>query len=358
MYKVALIIVTFLLVVLANSPKAHAAEAGSIVTNHSKVSGNIITNPNKSDTEFSARSMSAPSAATATLTEVSVYDVWFDMEGDTDGDGYFHQFSINFDIDTAFSSQRIYVKGELHGTTSQPLFQTAPYDLSGDSGNDSYQAKVLLTEGYPSGQYALTLSIYDADSEQLLLQYDAQDRIHLGELYLESGDYESAALDSISVYELRFELSEDYDGDGYFTEIAVDLDADAPGQQRWVYARISLIDSFNQWTTINTSDAFRLDDYSANDRYYTRVDLDHGFDPDHYRLAVEIFDANSGNLLLTTTSPSNTLLKMESNDWDNDAYVVVEEEYYASASGGSTGIFLLLMLSLLLIVSRMKKSTK
>ncbi|NIQ10086.1 MAG: hypothetical protein GWO08_09960, partial [Gammaproteobacteria bacterium] len=75
--------------------------------------------------------------------------------------------------------------------------------------------------------------------------------------------------------------------------------------------------------------------YSSSDRYYTRITLDYGFDPNRYQLAVQLYDANSGSLLLTSTTPASTALHMESVDWDNDEYVVVvEEEYYASGSGG------------------------
>ena len=358
MYKIALVIVTFLLVVLANSPQAHAASTDAMEPG-TKFRGKLVTNPTKSDRPVTAQRLLDPATATVNGTSVSVYDVWFDMVGDTDGDGYYHQFDVNFDIDTLYSSQRIYVIGELHGGTSQVLFQTDPYTLTGNSGSDSYQARVLLTDGYPSDQYELSLTVYDADTHAQLLHYDGQNNYQLATLYLEDSSRESAAMDNVSVYELGFELSSDLDGDGYFTEIAVDLDADAPGQQRWVYARISLIDPHNDWTEIKTSNDFLLQDYSSNDHYYTRLSLDYGFDPARYRLAVQIYDANSGSLLITSMSPSSTPLHMESIDWDNDAYVVViEEEYYASGSGGSTSLFLLVMLSLFLLANRYRKSVK
>lgn len=358
MYKIALVIVTFLLVVLANSPQAHAATTDTVEAG-AKFRGKLVSNPGKSERPVTTQKLIDPNTATVNGTSVAVYDVWFDMLGDTDGDGYYHQFDVNFDLDTLYSHQRVYVIGKLHGNTSQVLFQTEPYTLNGDSGSDSYQARVLLTDGYPSGQYELSLTVYDADSHAQLLHYDSQDNYRLASLYLEDSSRESAAMDNISVYELGFELSSDLDGDGYFTEIAVDLDADAPGQQRWVYARISLIDPRNDWTEIKTSNDFLLQDYSSNDRYYTRLSLDYGFDPARYRLAVQIYDANSGSLLLTSTSPGSTPLHMESIDWDNDVYVVVvEEEYYASGSGGSTSLFLLVMLSLFLLVNRYRKSVK
>ncbi|RLT92095.1 choice-of-anchor H family protein [Ketobacter sp.] len=366
MYKIALIIVTFLLVVLASAPQAQAMpQAATPPDPNSKFRGKIISNPAKPAADFTAHALAAPTAlnSATTTASVSVYDVWFDLQGDHDGDGYYHQFDVNFDIDTLRSSQRIFVvgelQGELHGEHQQTLFQTEVYTIYGTSGNDTYQARVLLTDGYPSDQYALSLSIHDADTGAELLHYSSADNPQLADLYLEDSSRESAALHSISIYELAFDLSGDQDRDGYFTDITVEVDADAPGQSRWVYARISLIDPHDYWREIHTSQDFRLQDYSSQDRYMSRLSLDYGFDPARYQLAVQLYDADSGNLLITTTSPLATPLHMESQDWDNDAYrVVVEEEYYATASGGSVGLFFLLMLGLLLLAGRWRKSSK
>ncbi|MEE2729902.1 MAG: choice-of-anchor H family protein [Pseudomonadota bacterium] len=368
MYKIALIIVTFLLVVLASAPQAQAQaqtqvqpQTASSPDPNSKFRGKIISNPAKPAADLTANALATPTAlnTTATTTSVSVYDVWFDLQGDHDGDGYYHQFDVNFDIDTLRSSQRIFVVGELQGEHQQTLFQTEVYTIYGASGNDTYQARVLLTDGYPSDQYTLSLSIHDADTGAELLHYSNTDNPQLADLYLEDSSRENAALHSISIYELAFDLSGDQDRDGYFTDITVEVDADAPGQSRWVYARISLIDPHDHWREINTSQDFRLQDYSSQDRYLSRLSLDYGFDPARYQLAVQLYDADSGNLLITTTSPLATPLHMESQDWDNDAYsVVVEEEYYSAASGGSVGLFFLLMLGLLLLVGRWRKSSK
>ena len=144
MYKVALIIVSFLLVVLASTPEAHAATTNTAETG-SKVRGKLVTNPDKQGKAFSAQKLSDPASAAISGPAASVYSVWFDWIGDTDGDGYYHQFDVNFDIDTVFSSQRVYVIAELSGSTSQILFQTEAYTLTGASGDDSYQARALLT---------------------------------------------------------------------------------------------------------------------------------------------------------------------------------------------------------------------
>lgn len=352
MYKIAFVIVAGLLVILASNPQAQAATSTNVNAG-SKFSGKIISNPDKGNSIAVARGFSAQ-AYGSNSNPVSVYDVWFSMLEDSDGDGYYHQFAVNFDIDTVYSQQEIYVVGELSAASQQILFQTEPYTLNGDSGNDSYQADVLLTDGYPSDQYELILSVYDADSGTLLLRYDGSHNSQLGRLYLEDNGWESVAQQGITLYQLSFELSGDQDGDGYYTDLSVELDADAPGQERWVYTRISLIDPYGNWNAISTSSAFALHGYNSSDRYTTHAVLDYGFDPATYQLGIEIYDANTEVLLLTNTTPLSTPVNMESTDWDADEYyeVYVEEEYSASGSGGSTSALLLLLLGGMWVVRR------
>lgn len=356
MYRFAIAVVAFLILVMANHPQAMAAELNQ--SNGTKTKAKQITNPNKTESGLNTRALNFSGASYDSAQSVSVYDVWFDMQEDSDGDGYYHRFDVNFDIDTVYNSQTIYVIAEITGSTSQTLFQTEPYTLNGNSGNDSYQVNVLLTEGYPAAQYELTLRIYDAANNELLLQYGAQDNNALYNLYLEDSSQEAFAGSSLSMYELAFELSEDYDADGYYTELAVSFDADTPGDNQWVYARVSLIDPYGQWRTIRTSSAFLLSGYNSSDRYSAHIVLDYGFDPETYQLAVELYDADNHNLLLTSTTPLSTPLHLESTEWDDSYSVIVEEEYYASASGGSTGMLMLTVLLALLILKRRYKSEK
>ncbi|NIQ10085.1 MAG: hypothetical protein GWO08_09955, partial [Gammaproteobacteria bacterium] len=74
---------------------------------------------------------------------------------------------------------------------------------------DSYQARILLTDGYPSDRYELSLTIYDADTDTVLQNYDNYDDSRLGDLYLEDSSRESAATNSLSIYEMSFELNGD-----------------------------------------------------------------------------------------------------------------------------------------------------
>lgn len=227
MYKIPFIVVTLLLAILANHPQAHAAAADTAITTiqntatGSKTKGQLVNNPGKTESTRHTRALSYQDASYSTHGSVSLYDIWFDMKSDIDGDGYYHRFDISFDLDTRYNSQTIYVIAELNGLTTQTLFQTTPYTLYGNSGNDSYQANILLTDGYPPHQYSLTLSVFDASNDERLLTYNTLDHNGSNTLNLEDSQYESINNHRLSLYELSYELRADYDSDGYYTVSAV-----------------------------------------------------------------------------------------------------------------------------------------
>ncbi len=339
MQKAAIILVTMLILILASHSQAETN--GADAAPQQKTQGKLIRNPNKPEPNSTNSSTRAATFSAAQQT-ISLYDVWYDLITDNDGDGYYQKLHINFDLDTAYSEYPIYVVAEI-GSQSQTLFQTDPYNLNGNSASDSYQATVLLTEGYPSSYYDLVFKVYDADNHQLLAQFSSQNNDLFEPLYLEDATLDSN-LEDVSLYSLAYDLSEDWDHDGYYTKINLQFDADAPNQQRWIYAELFLVDEYGQWHELASTQPFQIAHYNSQDAYQTSVSLNSGFSPQSYQVAVRIYDGYTHSLLLTTIAPSGSYADMESIDWDNDNWsedetVIVEEEYYyASGSGGSMGL--------------------
>ena len=274
---------------------------------------------------------------------VGVYDVWFDMQTDNDGDGYYSKFKLNFDIDSRYNNHRIYVTGHLNNEASTPLFRTDPFSISGETGNDTYSATVLLTEGYPSSQYDLTLRIYDAQTNSLLLTWGPVQDGRMSQLFLEDSARDAVSSADVQVFELAYTLRDDRDGDGYFTSADVRIDVDAPYQSRSIYASLFLIDHHNNWIPLLDSTTTNINGFSNTDALRVDFVLDSGFDPQRYRLGAQIYDAWNHNLLVTATSPESTPLHMESIEYDTNGYY----DDHHSRSGGATGIVLLAGLALL-----------
>lgn len=353
MKKPALILFffTLLLASLHNSARAESAPVA-------KFTGKVTSNPHRSVTDdvpgatqldtITGKSISGGDA-------VGVYDVWFAFQRDNDGDGYHQQFEIFFDIDSRYSNTRIYVTGQLDNGASTPLFRTEPFTVSGGTGSDTYSATVLLTDGYPSADYALTLRVYDAQTNALLLVYGPNQDERLDQLFLEDAQRDAVSSAALQLFEFAFTLQVDNDGDGFYTEADVRLDADAPQQTRAIYASLFLVDAHNDWIPLKNSVVVTVSGYSAHDNIMLDFALNSGFDPQHYRLGVQLHDAYSHTVLLTSVTPASTPVRMESADFDSN-YYVVEEYYYEEEhhSAGASGIWLLSAVLMLLMAKRQR----
>ncbi|MAR91538.1 MAG: hypothetical protein CML06_11755 [Pseudomonadales bacterium] len=344
MYKLAIAIVTFLLLLLVG----HTQAAELMTSPGAKVKGGLVTDSERAATPLQPRALHGNTHSSPGL---QLFAVDVELREDSDGDGYYHRFGVTLDLDLPFDSREIYVVGRL---AQRILFQTEPYTVAGVQGSDAYRVDVLLTEGYPAQRYSLSLEVYAADSEQLLQQFGAVEAPALGALYLEDQQQEAVQAQALSIYELAFELSQDWDGDGYYTDLALDLDADAPGRERWVYAEVSLLDTAGYGLPLRTSAPFLLRDYASNDRYRTALTLDYGYSPQAYRLRVDLYDADTHTLLLTGYSPNHTPLYMESLEWDEDAYYSDP----GSRHGGSLSLWLLAAFCVLLMLARNARSDK
>lgn len=310
-----------------------------------KFAGEITINPQRTETgETPDGTINAKAAAKyiASGNSVGIYDIWFTEQQDNDGDGYHSRFKLFFDIDSRYTNHRIYVTGQLDNGTSTPLFRTDPFVVSGATGNDTYSATVLLTDGYPSAQYDLTLRVYDAQSNALLLTWGPQQDGRMSQLFLEDAGRDQVSNADIQVFEFAYTLHTDNDRDGYFTAADVRIDVDAPQQTRRLYASLFLIDQSDSWIPLRNSGVVTVTGYSNADAIRINFGLDNGFTPQRYRLGVQLHDAYSHNLLLTATTPSSTPARMESLDYDN-SYYVVEEVYYEERhhAGGATGLVVL-----------------
>ncbi|MEZ5505865.1 MAG: choice-of-anchor H family protein [Gammaproteobacteria bacterium] len=326
----------------------NAAQAATDPT--AKFTGKTVANPNRDTTDDQPGANTlATGRSIAGGDTVGLYDLWIDFQRDNDGDGFYQQFEIFFDIDSRYSNTRIYVTGQLDNGATTPLFRTDPFTVNGATGSDTYSATVLLTDGYPSTDYALTLRVYDAQTNALMLTISPNQYPRLNQLFLEDAERDAVTNAALQLFEFAFTLLGDNDGDGYYTEAEIRLDVDAPQQTRSIYASLYLVDRHDEWIPLKNSSVVTVSGYSTFDVIRLDFALNGGFDPQAYRLGVQLHDAYTHTVLLTSTTPLSTPVRMESADYDSSYYVVEEEYYYEEShhSGGSIGAGLLMMLGLL-----------
>lgn len=123
--------------------------------------------------------------------EFWIYEAWVEYRRDTDFDGYYSGFSVEFDADTIFAQADVYARLYLaSGNTYKEYYTTSVFSISGESSLDSLEVVSDLVEGFPATDYDMLIELYDAYSDALVASFDANNDADLSLLPLESSEYE------------------------------------------------------------------------------------------------------------------------------------------------------------------------
>ncbi|WP_088329307.1 choice-of-anchor H family protein [Lacimicrobium sp. SS2-24] len=120
-----------------------------------------------------------------------IYDAWLVLEHDQDRDGYYSDFTLTFDADTAYSGAAVYAVLYL-GTEDEFMeyHDSSVFTIYGESSDDTFEVNTQLVEGFASDDYEILIELYDADDHSLVAVYDGYADSDLLYVPLESSDYE------------------------------------------------------------------------------------------------------------------------------------------------------------------------
>lgn len=114
------------------------------------------------------------------------------LQHDDDGDGYYHAFNIDLDIDANFGSADVYA--ELYVSTDEyswlPLFTSGHFVVNEDFTTDMQSWEFEWISGYPTSHYSIKAVIVDADSHQTLLEVLPGDNPAFAAIPLEDVSFE------------------------------------------------------------------------------------------------------------------------------------------------------------------------
>lgn len=124
--------------------------------------------------------------------EFWIFDAWIELFRDDDRDGYFNHFSVEFDVDTEYSSAEVYARLYLGiDEVFKEYHTTSNFNIYSDSNNDSFVVESELLNGFPAGDYEVLIELYDAYNDELVAVYDGNNDADLYLLSLESKEYEA-----------------------------------------------------------------------------------------------------------------------------------------------------------------------
>lgn len=125
--------------------------------------------------------------------EFWIFDAWVEFHRDDDRDSYFNHFSVEFDVDTQYSSALVYARLYLgKNEVFKEYHTTSNFNIFSDSSNDSFVVESELLTGFSPNEYEVLIEVYDAYNDELVAVFDGNDDADLYLLSLESKNYESS----------------------------------------------------------------------------------------------------------------------------------------------------------------------
>lgn len=129
-----------------------------------------------------------------------IYDSWVSLDTDLDYDGYYSQFTIEFDADTIFNVSPVYAVIYIgNNEYYESIHVTSEFYIHGEDAADSFAIESRLISGFPPGEYDVLIELYDGYSDVLVAYSDSYSDADLAYLTLESESYEDVFEDTVVI---------------------------------------------------------------------------------------------------------------------------------------------------------------
>jgi hypothetical protein len=284
----------------------------------------------------------------------SIYDSRIFLNRDFDGDGYYSEFTVEFDADVSGGYADVYAKLYLSraGGSWVHYHTTDAFTIYAGDDFDDYSVTTRLQIDFPTADYDILIDLYEAGFDDIVDSFGPAEDADLYAIPLEDSEHELGN-DDTDISAVGTTLFYDVDHDGFYTDLSIEYDIDTivPGIN--VYTEITLTHRNELWQHIITTDVFR----NHNQTEVVDISLDSGFDAAWYDIEIKIIDNYSGQLLATAAQEFSSLTKvpMESIDYDDFAdsppytqpFIDGSESTSNSESGGGALNFGLLLLATL-----------
>ncbi len=280
-----------------------------------------------------------------------IYDSWISFELDEDNDGYYSQFSVNFDADYAPGHADVYadifIRSE--GEEWYLLHETDIFSIYSTESDDLYSVSIALNSDFPTGQYDILIDLYEAGVSGIVATAEHDNDSDLYGLFLEDQLHEISG-ENTDISFVASELFADLDFDGYYTKLTLEYDIETDIGGRIVYAEVELYDTQTQQLRVITTVDFQL----GNQTEFIDLVFNSGYISSLYDVGIQLVDVSSGEVLASAGQDfsSLNLLPIESEEYDYVDHVIDVEV----SGGGSFGLgYWLVGASLLLIRRRFVK---
>lgn len=274
---------------------------------------------------------------------------------DQDLDGYYSEFSVNFDADTTYEYADVYAELylSLNGGPWELYHITDVFEIRGASYYDDYTVTTLLTEGYPPGSYDVLVDLIDYYDGSWVATIGPDESYDLYGLPLEDITYEDSSVygSSVSFYDAYINLQTDVDNDGFYTTYSLIFDADVDFGTSLVYAEVWMRDGSGNWFLETVTEDYLLDNNSALDTYILEATLQSGYNTGYYDFKIDMYDAYTGEFLTSSDVFDYQLSQVPLEDETLDRVsnstttttITTSTVSVESGGAGTSGLFILIL---------------
>lgn len=283
----------------------------------------------------------------------SVFDADVNLLVDDDFDGYFSEFTLNFDVDYDNGPATVYAKiyYSYQGGDWTWFYTTQDFDINGNASSDTYSLTTTLTSRFPTGDYDFLIDIYESGVSGIVDTYSSDNDFDLANLPLEDIGYDSINNQDITLQSLSFNSYGDDDFDGFYHGFNINTRITNQSFDRNLKAVIYTRDSVSGWSIEHTTNIVWVN-YNESVEFDVDGLWTSGFVADYYDFLIEIVDDDTGEVIIDFGPEYAALSQqpLESENFDQpDTVVVVVDEGYSS---GSSGYFMYILLIILAFVRK------
>ncbi|MDM7859432.1 choice-of-anchor H family protein [Alteromonas sp. ASW11-36] len=157
------------------------------------------------------------------------------------------------------------------------------------------------------------------------------------------------------IYDSWTSVSDDFDYDGYYTQLNVEFDADTVYTRAYVYAVIYL-GIGDVFESLHVTSVFAIDAQSSLDSFVVESELISGYPPNDYEVLIELYDADTDELVALTDGYDDAdlaFIPLESENYEviEERVVIIEEH-----GGSLSGVILLLLAGIGLRALRLRET--
>jgi len=276
----------------------------------------------------------------------SFYDASVFLNFDRDSDGYFSDFTLEFDADYDEGSAEVYavVYTSQNGADWQELFVTDVFVISLDSVEDTQSITTALNFGFPTGDYDILIDLFENGIPGIVASIDPTSDADLFALPLEDSEHDL----NTNVSDISFvasTLSSDLDGDGFYTDVTLEYDIDTDYSGDTVYAEIVVTDTFDGSRQFLTTGNFIL----GNQTEFIDLTFNAGYPAGWYDIQINLINVFTNEIIANAAREFSSLraLPIESLEKDNrfDSFEVDEVDVVLHSGSFGLGLALLGLLA-------------